>query len=107
MALRLQFGNWRAFTQHPAIRRELIWIGAWFVIGIFAHFDNYAHGGGLLFGGLFTWALAASRDPRKRRRRMAVALGVGALLVVGSLHPLPFVHDSAAALRGSSEPTQP
>lgn len=107
MALRLQFGNWRAFTRHPAIRRELIWIGAWFVIGIFAHFDNYAHGGGLLFGGLFTWALAAGLDPRRRRRRMAVALGVGTLLVAGSLRPLPFVHSSAAALRDPREPSPP
>ena len=104
MALRSQFGSWRAFSQHPAIRRELIWIAAWFVIGIFAHFDNYAHGGGLLFGGLFTWALSAGRDPRQRRRRMAVALGVGLLLVVGSQRPLPLIHGSAAALPGRNRP---
>jgi len=102
VALRLQFGSWRAFTQHPGIRRELIWIAAWFVIGVFAHFDNYAHGGGLLFGGLFTWALAAGPDRRKRRWRMVVALGVGVLLVAGSLRPLPFVHASATALRDST-----
>ena len=57
VALRAQFGSWRAFVQHPAIRQQLIWIGGWFVLGAFMGFDNYAHGGGLLFGALYTWAL--------------------------------------------------
>lgn len=90
VTVRLRFGSWRAFAQHPAIRQQLLWIAGWFVLGAFIGFDNYAHGGGLLFGALFSWALAA--DPRtgqRRRARMAIALGVGALLVAASLHPLP------------------
>jgi rhomboid protease GluP len=91
--LRLRAGSWQAFTSNPAIRQQLIWIGAWFVIGIYARFDNYAHGGGLLFGALYTWAVVTgAAEPRKRRARLAIALGVGALLVVASLHPLPFIH---------------
>jgi membrane associated rhomboid family serine protease len=91
VALRAQFGSWRAFVQHPAIRQQLIWIGGWFVLGAFIGFDNYAHGGGLLFGALYTWALLGYARARGTGRvRMAVALGVGALLVAASLHPLPF-----------------
>ena len=81
----------RAFTQNPAIRQQLLWIGAWFVLGAFIGFDNYAHGGGMLFGGLYGWALAA--EPGKKRRwRMAAAFWVAALLVLASLRPLPWVH---------------
>jgi hypothetical protein len=60
-------------------------------MGAFIGFDNYAHGGGLLFGALYTWALLGyARAPRTGRLRLAAALGVGAVLVVASLHPLPF-----------------
>jgi rhomboid protease GluP len=90
VTLRLRAGSWRTFTSNPAIRQQLIWIAGWFVLGYFLHFDNFAHFGGLLFGGLYTWAIAAA-EPRRRRARLAVALGVGAVLVVASLHPLPFV----------------
>jgi rhomboid protease GluP len=91
--LRLRAGSLRAFTQNAAIRQQLIWIGAWFVLGAFIGFDNFAHGGGLLFGALYTWAVVTgAAEPRKRRARLAVALGVGALLVVAALRPLPFIH---------------
>jgi rhomboid protease GluP len=92
MTLRVRAGSWRAFAQNPAIRQQLIWFGAWFVIGAFIGLDNYAHGGGLLFGALYTWAFAAAGQPRKHRARMAVAFAVGALIVVASLRPLPFLH---------------
>ena len=99
IGLRVQFGSWRAFAQHPAIRRELIFIGAWFLLGAFLKFDNYAHGGGMLFGALFTWALASqSAAPNVRAKRWAAAVGVGVLLVAASLHPLPIVHASRVAL---------
>jgi len=94
MTLRVRVGSWRAFVQNPAIRQQLIWFGAWFVIGVYAHFDNYAHGGGLLFGALYTWAVAAGAEPRKHRARMAVTFAVGALIVVASLRPLPFLHQA-------------
>jgi rhomboid protease GluP len=94
VALRAQFGSWGAFAKHPAIRQQLIWIAGWFVLGAFMGFDNYAHGGGLLFGALYTWALLGyARARGTGRLRLAVALGVGALLVVASLHPLPFQHE--------------
>jgi len=90
---RVRAGSMRAFTQNPAIRQQLIWIGAWFVLGAFIGFDNYAHGGGMLFGGLYGWALAA--EPGKKRRwRMATAFWVAALLVFASLRPLPWVHQA-------------
>ena len=89
----MQAGSLRAFTQNPAIRQQLIWIGAWFVLGAFIGFDNYAHGGGMLFGGLYGWALAA--EPGKKRRwRLAAAFWVAALLVFASLRPLPWVHQA-------------
>jgi rhomboid protease GluP len=91
VTLRMRAGSLRAFTQNPAIRQQLIWIGAWFVLGAFIGFDNYAHGGGMLFGGLYGWALAA--EPGKKRRwRMATAFWVAGLLVFASLRPLPWVH---------------
>ena len=100
VSLRVQVGSWRAFTQNPAIRRELIWIGAWFVLGAFIGFDNYAHGGGMLFGALFSWALGTGAEPRSiRRRRWAMAIGVGIALVAASLRPLPLLHADAIRLR--------
>jgi rhomboid protease GluP len=91
VSLRVRAGSLRAFTQNPAIRQQLIWIAAWFVLGAFIGLDNYAHGGGLLFGGLFGWALAG--QPGKQRRwRMATAAWVGVLLVFASLRPLPGLH---------------
>jgi len=93
VTLRIRAGSMRAFTQNPAIRQQLIWIGAWFVLGAFIGFDNYAHGGGMLFGGLYGWALAA--EPGKKRRwRVAAAFWVAALLVFASLRPLPWVHQA-------------
>jgi rhomboid protease GluP len=91
VTLRVRAGSMRAFTQNPAIRQQLIWIAAWFVLGAFIGLDNYAHGGGLLFGGLFGWALAG-QPGRQRRWRMAAAAWVGALLVFASLRPLPGLH---------------
>jgi len=100
LSLRLAVGSWRAFAQNPAIRQELIWIGAWFVLGAFLGFDNFAHGGGMLFGALFAWALGTDAQARPvRRRRMAVAIGIGALLVAASLRPLPLLHADAVVVR--------
>jgi rhomboid protease GluP len=104
VGLRMRFGSWRAFTQHPAIRQELIWIAAWFVLGAFLGFDNYAHGGGMLFGGLFAWALAANPQAGQNRRvRWGVAVGVAVVLVAAALHPLPFQHQPLPEDYGSSD----
>jgi rhomboid protease GluP len=93
VVLRLRAGSWRAFTQHPAIRQQLLWIAGWFVLGAFIGFDNYAHAGGMLFGGLYAWALAANPQAgQNRRARLAVAFGIAIVLVAASLHPLPGLH---------------
>ena len=93
VTLRIRAGSLRAFTENPAIRQQLIWIVAWFVLGAFIGFDNFAHGGGLLFGGLFAWGLAGA--PGKQRRwRIATAVWVGAVLVFASLRPLPGLHQA-------------
>jgi rhomboid protease GluP len=94
---RARMGGFRAMWEDPGTRRDLTWIGAWFVVGIFAGFDNYAHGGGLAFGLLFTWALMA--PPPRRRARLAVALASFAALVALSLGPLPVIHAQERALR--------
>ena len=96
VTLRIRAGSMRAFTQNPAIRQQLIWIAAWFVLGALVGFDNYAHAGGMLFGGLYAWALAAAPG-KPRRWRMAAALWVGAVLVFASLRPLPGLHQPPPA----------
>ena len=87
---RSQLGSFRAMWDNPAIRRELSWVGAWFVLGAFAGFDNYAHAGGLAFGLLFTWALVA--PPARRMARLSVVVLSFAALVGLSLRPLPLIH---------------
>jgi len=96
MVARAYAGSFRAMWNDPAIRRQVTWIGAWFVIGLFAHFDNYAHAGGLAFGLLFTWALMA--QPARRRSRMALALASVAALAALSLRPLPLLQESEGLL---------
>jgi rhomboid protease GluP len=89
--MRSHLGSFRAMWDNPAIRRELSWVGAWFVLGAFAGFDNYAHAGGLAFGLLFTWALVA--PPARRSASFALVLLAFAALVALSLRPLPFNDD--------------
>src|SRR6185369_4643944 len=48
--MRARLGSFRAMWATPEIRRQLGWIGAWFVLGAFAGFDNYAHAGGFVVG---------------------------------------------------------
>jgi len=95
--LRSQHGSFRAFIDEPSIRRELINIGIWFVVGAVAGFDNYAHGGGLVFGALFAWMLAAPEA--RKRTRLGVTAVVGIVLVALSLRPVPLLHAHDATLR--------
>jgi len=88
--MRSRLGSFRAMWDNPEIRRELSWVGAWFVLGAFAGFDNYAHAGGLAFGLLFTWALVA--PPARRKARLSMVLLSFAALVALSLRPLPLIH---------------
>lgn len=88
--LRVRLGSFRAMWDEPEIRRQLSWVGAWFVLGAFAGFDNYAHAGGFAFGLLFTWALVA--PPTSRKARLSIALLSLAALVGLSLRPLPLIH---------------
>lgn len=104
--LRARFGSFRAMWDDPPVRRELSMVGAWFVLGAFAGFDNYAHGGGLVFGLLFTWALVARAE--RRKARFAVVLLAFAALVTLSLRPLPVIHEKDFARwntqRANSQP---
>ncbi|HKO49298.1 MAG TPA: rhomboid family intramembrane serine protease [Polyangiaceae bacterium] len=93
--MRAHLGSFRALWDTPAIRRQLSWVGAWFVLGAFAGFDNYAHAGGLAFGLLFTWALVA--PPARRMARLSLALLAFAALVGLSLRPLPLIHTEELA----------
>ena len=103
MTIRSRLGSFRAMWENPEIRRELSWIGGWFVLGAFAGFDNYAHAGGLVFGLLFTWALLAPQAQR-RARFSVVALSFAALVGL-SLRPLPLLHAAERArLQGQSKP---
>jgi membrane associated rhomboid family serine protease len=97
MVARVQTGSFRAMWNDRGIRRGLVWIGGWFIIGVYAHFDNYAHAGGLGFGLLFTWALIS--PPPRRRRRVVVTLVSLAALVALSLRPLPVIHATDRALQ--------
>jgi len=93
--LRARFGSFQAMWAKQEVRRQLSWVGAWFVLGAFAGFDNYAHGGGLAFGLLFTWALLARAE--RGKLRLALVSGVFAALVGLSLRPLPVIHQKELA----------
>jgi membrane associated rhomboid family serine protease len=97
MASRVRFGSFRAMWADPRSRRELTWIGAWFAVGAFAGFDNFAHGGGLGFGLLFAWTLLEAAPSRKRR--LAVTVLATSALVLLATRPLPVVHANDYALR--------
>jgi membrane associated rhomboid family serine protease len=93
--LRSRHGSFKAFISEPGIRSELKSIAIWFVVGVVAGFDNYAHGGGLVFGALFGWMLAA--PPARNRARLAVTAAAEIVLVTLSLRPLPLLHPYEAA----------
>jgi membrane associated rhomboid family serine protease len=104
MAQRARLGSFRALWDDPGTRRELKWIGLWFVVGVFAGFDNFAHGGGLAFGLLFAWAQLA--PPPSRKRRLVVALASLAGFVLLALRPLPVVHGADGALEEAIRSTR-
>jgi rhomboid protease GluP len=85
---RLVLGSWRKLWDDPALRRDLTWVGLWFVLGAYAGFDNYAHFGGLVFGVVGAWAAVS----RPRRAPVAVAVALLAAFVLAALRPLPFIH---------------
>jgi len=97
MAARARLGSFRAMWEDPGTRRDLTWIGGWFVVGAFAGFDNFAHGGGLAFGLAFSWALLGPAPAR--RGRFFLAFGAAAALVLLALRPLPVLHAKDLALR--------
>ncbi|HVU01668.1 MAG TPA: rhomboid family intramembrane serine protease [Polyangiaceae bacterium] len=105
MLVRVRLGSVRAVWKEPALRNSLKWIGAWFVVGALAGFDNFAHAGGLAFGVAFAHALAA--PPAKRRLRIAATLAGWVALVALSLRPLPGIHGPARALRAAYDGALP
>jgi rhomboid protease GluP len=105
MTLRLRIGSFRTMWREPAIRSNLIWLGAWFVLGAFVGFDNFAHAGGLAFGLAFAAALEAPA-PRRRTAFTATLLGL-AVLVALSTRPLPVLHARELALRAAHSEADP
>lgn len=96
VALRVQLGSFKAFTDAPGIRQELLWIAIWFAMGAVSGFDNYAHAGGLVFGALFAWTLYAPAG--RKKLRLAVTVVAALAWVVLSLRPLPFIHAQESAV---------
>jgi membrane associated rhomboid family serine protease len=105
IALRERLGSFAAMARDPAILRQLGMVGAWFVLGAFVGFDNYAHAGGLVFGAAFGWALAPTARRRAVRTALAAALPVAIVLL--SLRPLPILHAQEHALRDAYDAKDP
>lgn len=80
---RRQLGTFQRFFADPAIRSTLLNAGIWLVIGTQLHFNNRAHGGGLVAGALLTWALTS---PRRAVLLPLFGAAVGALLLA-SMRP--------------------
>lgn len=81
-------GTWTALWASPGMRRNLLMMGLWLVIGPFVGFDSFAHGGGLLAGAALTWTMLPVRWGN-----LGAALAAVALLIWISLRPIPRVHD--------------
>jgi membrane associated rhomboid family serine protease/Tfp pilus assembly protein PilF len=92
----VQTGSLRELFRHPRFRQDVLLVLLWFVLGAYAGFDNYAHGGGLFFGMVFALALAKGQGSW-----WPVPLSV--LLVVGlafaATRPIPVLHDKTVSHR--------
>lgn len=88
-------GGVAPFLALPQSKQRLFWVVAWFMIGTYAHFDNYAHLGGLLFGLLFA-AVIPLETPPGIVSLLKVALPLF-LVVAASLKPVPVLHADAIA----------
>ncbi|HEX7897884.1 MAG TPA: rhomboid family intramembrane serine protease [Planctomycetota bacterium] len=84
----------RKWQANRRVRRMLWSMGVWFVVGLVAPFDNWAHAGGLVFGLLFGKLLLPSAGPPAPARKAAWSLvallwlGVTVAAVFGRFDPL-------------------
>jgi rhomboid protease GluP len=86
-----KLGDWDAFFADPYVLSILKTAGIWFLLGIFVirQMDNWAHGGGFLFGLLGGYALTFTQGDGGQLRIpvliVVIALWLG--VVWASLHP--------------------
>jgi membrane associated rhomboid family serine protease/tetratricopeptide (TPR) repeat protein len=86
----VQTGSLRELFKHPRFRQDIIIVLLWFVLGAYVGFDNWAHGGGLVFGTIFGLALAKGQGAWWPVP-LSVLLVVG--LAVAATRPVPVLHD--------------
>ncbi len=87
----------RALLGQVEFQRQVRTIVIWFGVGVIAHFDNYAHFGGMVFGAAFIWSLEAS--PWRRGVPLVALFAIVAL----SVRPWPIIHPDARAGRDATE----
>ena len=84
-------GSWDAFFSNPDVLGILRGAGIWFLLGIFVlrGLDNWAHGGGFVFGLLGGYALTLSAEEESGMRIpvLIVVLAIWLGVVWASLHP--------------------
>jgi membrane associated rhomboid family serine protease/tetratricopeptide (TPR) repeat protein len=94
----VQTGSLRELFKHPRFRQDLIIVLLWFVLGAYVGFDNWAHGGGLVFGTVFALALAKGQGSWWPVP-LSVLLVIG--LAVAATRPLPVLHDRTVSQRAA------
>lgn len=78
-----ELGSFRAFLTHKGTRATLVNAGIWLLIGTYVNFNNRAHFGGLVAGGIVTWVMTS-----RARRLWGAVLGVAlAAFLVASIKP--------------------
>lgn len=81
-AFYVRFGSLQSFFEHPPVRSILKTMIFWFFIGLWLHFDNYAHFGGLVFGLLF--GLLFMKAPLSSRPKQVAAWIAVLILLAGT-----------------------
>ena len=74
-----QLGSFAAFFADRSIRSLLMQVGILTAVGVYLHFDNAAHFGGLAAGFLITWLIVTRAS---RSRWLALGAALGALFIV-------------------------
>jgi rhomboid protease GluP len=88
--IRRTLPSWSAFFRERGVRAQLVYMALWMVLGSTAlRMDNYAHVGGLVWGGIFAWVLTVGQrvSPARRLAGIATATAMLALTVVAAARP--------------------